>query len=40
MVSKRTFFNIAIISVFIVGILFLNGSSGNEKKDDADGHHA
>lgn len=36
MVSKRTFFNIAIISVFIVGILFLNGSSGNEKKDDAD----
>ncbi len=30
--KKRLFFNITIISAFIVGILFLNGSSGTEKK--------
>ena len=34
--KKRLFFNITIISAFIVGILFLNGSSGTEKKDAAD----
>jgi carboxyl-terminal processing protease len=34
--KKRLFFNITIISAFIVGILFLNGSSGTENKDAAD----
>lgn len=34
--KKSLFFNISIISVFIVGILFLNGSSGNEKTNTTD----
>lgn len=34
--KKRLFLNIVIISVFVVGILFLNGSSGTEKKETID----
>jgi len=34
--KKKLFLNVAIISIFIVGILFLNGSSGTEKTDTAD----
>ncbi|MBN1626729.1 MAG: S41 family peptidase [Deltaproteobacteria bacterium] len=34
--KKRLFLNIAILSVFIVGVLLLNGSSGTEKKSTVD----
>jgi carboxyl-terminal processing protease len=34
--KKKLFFNLSMISIFIIGILFLNGSSGNEKADSTD----
>jgi carboxyl-terminal processing protease len=34
--KRKLFFNISIAAIFIIGILFLNGSSGNEKAKSAD----
>jgi carboxyl-terminal processing protease len=34
--KKKLIFNISLASIFIIGILFLNGSSGNEKPKSAD----
>jgi len=34
--KKKLFLNIAVISIFLFGILFLNGSSGKEKADAYD----
>jgi carboxyl-terminal processing protease len=34
--NKKLFFHVSIVSIFILGILFLNGSSGNEKANTAD----
>jgi carboxyl-terminal processing protease len=34
--NKKLFFHVSIVSIFILGILFLNGSSGNEKANSVD----